>query len=225
MTLAQKKLCKQYETNRMSPFDTLALRSILDTFGRKNLRCLEIGSWFGTGSTQIIGEYSDCLVCVDHWQGNDNAAHREILKNFDVYQNFCSNTANLSDVIVPIRGDSSIVCPLLASKSFDFIFIDGDHKYLPTIVDIKNCRKLVKEGGILAGHDCEGRMTEMNKNVIYSSSEKDHIPSVFSNFVDCHPGVIRAVNEEIENAILFAERDLVIEGVKGSSTIWCVEIV
>ena len=50
MTLAEKKLCKKYDTNRMSPFDAVALRSILDTFGRKNLRCLEIGSWFGTGS-------------------------------------------------------------------------------------------------------------------------------------------------------------------------------
>ena len=224
MTLAEKKLCKKYNTNRMSPFDAVALRSILDTFGRKNLRCLEIGSWFGTGSTQIIGEYSDHLVCVDHWQGNDNAAHREITKTFDVYQNFFANTAHFGDVIVPIRGDSSIVCPLLAPESFDFIFIDGDHKYIPTVVDIKNCRKLLKRGGILAGHDCEGRVTEMNKDVIHANSEKDHIPSVFSNFVDCHPGVIRAVDEEIDNAILFAERELFIEGARGSSTIWCVEI-
>ena len=146
-----------YNENRMSPFDAYALEEILQTFGRNDLTCLEIGSWFGAGSTQIIGKFSKELVCVDHWQGNENEEHRNIVKTIDVFNRFRINTSNFGDKIKPIRGSSQDVCPHLEKKIFDFIFIDGDHRYSSTVLDIKSTIPLLKTGGILAGHDCEGR--------------------------------------------------------------------
>ena len=55
---SKKKNLAVYNENRMSPFDAFALEELVSSFGRNDLTCLEIGSWFGAGSTQIIGKFS-----------------------------------------------------------------------------------------------------------------------------------------------------------------------
>lgn len=83
------------------------------------------------------------LVCVDHWMGNDNAAHQELTKLHDVFNHFKKNTEKSGDTIIPMKGSLSKVCPLLKDQSYDFIFIDGDHKYTLTKEDIVNCKRLI----------------------------------------------------------------------------------
>jgi SAM-dependent methyltransferase len=38
-------------------------------------------------------------------------------------------------------------------KSFDVIYIDGDHKMIPLMKDLQNAKKLIKDGGYICGHD------------------------------------------------------------------------
>ena len=106
-----------YEENRMSPFDLLALEKLLSTFERNDLVCLEIGSWFGAGSTQVIGKYSEELVCVDHWKGNDNEEHKRIVESTDVYNRFLANTSQFKHIIQPIVGSSHDICTFLTPNS------------------------------------------------------------------------------------------------------------
>lgn len=40
-------------------------------------------------------------------------------------------------------------------RQFDFAFIDGDHSYEQTRRDILNCWRVIKQGGLLAGHNYE----------------------------------------------------------------------
>ena len=127
---------RSYDEDRMSPFDAFALEELVSSFGRNDLTCLEIGSWFGAGSTQIIGKFSEELVCVDHWQGNENEEHREIVATIDVFKRFVSNTSKFDGRVKPIRGSSQDVCPLLEKMKYDFIFIDGDHRYSSTIREL-----------------------------------------------------------------------------------------
>ncbi len=214
-----------YNENRMSPFDAFALEEILNSFNSSDLTCLEIGSWFGAGSTQIIGKFSKELICVDHWQGNENEEHKQIIANTDVFQRFVANTTKFDGRIKPIRGSSQDICPYLEKNKYDFIFIDGDHRYSSTVQDIKSTLPLLKPGGILAGHDCEGRISPEILGFIDEKRDIDHVDSVYPNFLHCHPGVIQAVDELIEQPNLYAEKKLDLDnGMSGFSTIWWTRV-
>ena len=67
------------------------------------------------------------------------------LKRFLEYTKDCSN-------IIPIVGDSRKVMPTLTEK-FDVIFLDGEHKNPILAEDIELSLRLLKDGGILCGHD------------------------------------------------------------------------
>ncbi|MAE49506.1 hypothetical protein CMI48_01625 [Candidatus Pacearchaeota archaeon] len=222
---SKKNNLAEYNENRMSPFDAFALEELVSSFGRNDLTCLEIGSWFGAGSTQIIGKFSEELVCVDHWQGNENEEHREIVATIDVFKRFVANTSKFDGRVKPIRGSSQDVCPLLEKMKYDFIFIDGDHRYSSTVQDIKSTLPLLKPGGILAGHDCEGRISSKILNFIDENKDIDHVDSIYPDFVHCHPGVIKAVYELIEQPKLYAEKRLELDnGMNGFSTIWWTRV-
>ena len=53
--------------------------------------------------------------------------------------------------------------------------------------DIKNYAPLVKKGGILCGHDCEGRIKDYDAEFLAAGKEVDYMESV-------HCGVVLAVN-------------------------------
>jgi len=213
------------DENLMSPFDVFALNEILSLFNRHDLNCLEIGSWFGAGSTQIIANFSKELDCIDHWQGNENESMKNTVRTTDVFKRFLENTNKFNGRVKPIKGSSQDICPLLEKAKYDFIFIDGDHRYSSTVKDIKSTLPLLKPGGILAGHDCEGRVTPKTEKIINEKLDLDHIDSIYSNFLHCHPGVIKAVDELIEKANLYAENRFELEnGMSGYSSIWWTRV-
>lgn len=222
MNTQDSSFFSQHAQSRMSPFDEAALRQLLS--GKKGLRILEIGSWLGAGSTRIFVEYADLVVCVDHWKGNENAEHKKLVELCDPYSVFQENTKSFSDKIVTIRSDSTVVGEVLTNRQFDFVFIDGDHRYSQTILDIRNCLPKVREGGMICGHDCEFRLSDLGRQFTLQESNSDHIDSPLPKFRHCHPGVVLAVDEIFgEDVNLFAdeERKLLLEdGRIGYSSIW-----
>lgn len=50
------------------------------------------------------------------------------------------------------RPDGAKTTPV--PKTFDLIFIDGDHTYEGAIADIRNARKILAPGGAIVVHDC-----------------------------------------------------------------------
>lgn len=216
-----EKVLENFAQSGMSPFDEEALQQLL--VGKEHLRILEIGSWMGAGSTQILARHADQLVCVDHWQGNENPGHRHICEILDPYAIFLSNTAMFRERIITIRADSIVGLSILADTQFDFIFIDGDHRYRHTRQDIRNSLPKLRQGGMLAGHDCEGRLSQL-PGFSAEELEKDHIDSPIPSFRHCHPGVIVAVAEAFaDDVMLFADtpnRITLPDGSCGYSTIW-----
>ena len=79
--------------------------------------------------------------------------------------------------IIPLMSD---VAHNLLSIKYDFIFIDGDHSYEQCKKDILNYQKLLKDGGLLAGHNYHKSPCRENGN---SSADS------------AHPGVHHAVDE------------------------------
>jgi len=228
LNFLKKDPLKNHVQSEMSPYDEHALKILLNKFERTNLRILEIGSWFGKGSTTVFSNYADKIVCVDHWQGNENETHRLLAKETVPFQIFKKNTTSFSGKIIAVHTHSSNINDLFARESFDLVFIDGDHRHQQTRNDILNTVHLVKKGGILCGHDCEGRPSDSNMDLLKDRLENDHCESIFMNFKEMHPGVILAVDECVEGASLFAEMrfHLTINGKEqsGCSSIWYKQI-
>lgn len=138
---------------------------------------VEVGSWKGRSSyllASICQERGARLICIDSFRGllaKDNA-------RWDAYHGPDGSYAeaneksiirhireNLKEFDVDIReGDSRELHKILADKSVDFLFLDGDHE-LPAIAqDLDNFWPKVKNGGIFCGHDYD-KGNDLSKEV------------------------------------------------------------
>jgi len=206
-----------------SEYDRIALSQLLSRLGR-NLRVLEVGSWLGNGSTttliRVLQSRDGVLYCVDTWKGNPNVKrHQSLVAEYDAFGSFleCVKSAGGEEIVKPLVMSSADAAVIVADRSFDLIFIDADHAYDSTRQDISLWFPKVRKGGILCGHDCEGRIEILPRDVLWSARNDDTVENV-------HAGVVLAVDEHWgRTAHLWAEEDLQLPtGQTGRSTIWDV---
>jgi predicted O-methyltransferase YrrM len=214
-------------------FDREALRRLVRRIQRPHKRILEVGSWLGAGSTTVLIEElkpdGGTIVCVDTWRGSPNVQkHLDIARRHDLFGTFMHNVtkAGGQDMVKPMVMPSLDAAALLADASFDLIFIDGDHGYASTAPDIAAWRSKVVPGGILAGHDCENRLDDSNRDFYFSHRHDDSVPAMRPPFQVNHPGVILAVHEAFgDTAHLWAEEEIALPDRRsGRATIWDVTI-
>ena len=144
---------------------------VLSALIRKNqpMKILEIGSWKGRSTSVIIlsAPENAKIVCVDSWEdGNNFDDSNEIkgeIKGIDTLEQFKKQVLAL---INTYRPDVEVEFMRIDSKhfvfqyeeefknSFDFIFVDGDHSYVGVKHDVMGIMPMLKENGILCGHDC-----------------------------------------------------------------------
>jgi predicted O-methyltransferase YrrM len=143
------------------------------------LNVLEIGSYRGNGSTPVLAVREQTRAfCIDPW---------ESLEDFQTFQ---ANTTHLP--VIPIRGRSLHVLPILAKRKFDLIYIDGDHT-MPTVAfDMSQATRLVADGGVICGDDLECQVHQMLPGVKDDPENLERL-----SLRDCvdgvHYGVARAV--------------------------------
>lgn len=170
----------------------IVLRTLAESVARAGCKFLEVGSWCGDSSVilgKVAKQYGGHLFCVDWWKGNVDTYLMEIAQKEDVFSYFWKRICGegLEDVVVPIRGRSEVASEILLKHSFDMVFIDADHKYESVLKDIRQYAPLVKrEGGILCGHDCEGRLSDYDREFLKSGKDVDYYETV-------HCGVVLAV--------------------------------
>jgi len=145
----------------------------LASLASKSTIIAEIGSWSGRSSRAFADNTNGFLVCVDTWSDDaygsapaEITCHPEWLRNeFRKYTGDCDNIlAWRMNSLEGARKASAL------GFTFDLIFIDASHAYEDVRDDILAWRPLLREGGILAGHD------------LYPDGP-------------FHPGVLQAVNE------------------------------
>jgi hypothetical protein len=120
---------------------------------------VEVGSWAGTSSHAILQGGAEQLFCVDHWGGNQEDAmwnaDTDIWTPKKAFGQFCTNMgALLLDRVIPLVGTSrqwALAWP--KEKQIDFVYIDASHEYESVNEDILLWSKLVRPGGVMAGHD------------------------------------------------------------------------
>jgi predicted O-methyltransferase YrrM len=150
---------------------------------------LEHGSWVGE-STQVLArvaqERGGSVTITDTWSGNPLTELETLARNNDVKAMFERNMEGL-----PFN--------YAITPPYDLVFIDADHRYHSVKHDIERFMPMVKNGGILCGHDYN------SPNWIEEYTETDCVNHV-------HHGVTKAVIE------LFKGRFNVIE------SIWWVRV-
>lgn len=175
------------------------------------IKMLEVGTWFGEGSTKIwirhLPPGSD-LYLVDSWKpyfsendrnSVDNIYTRMDLVPFSALVNTMRNVFNFEKQkdlnIYTTRGNSIEFLHSLKDNIFDLIYIDGSHYYEDVVVDIREAKRLVKNGGIVCGDDLEFLPSPslMEKASHWKASD-------FHD--DFHPGVLLAVGEEFKTVQL-----------------------
>jgi len=176
------------------------IHNILSSIATNNMLCIEIGSWKGASTAiiaDILKKYNNSyLYCIDHWEGNLNTWQKDVVKGNNIYDLFIHNMdlLNLLDVIKIIKSDSETAIKNFENNSIDFIFIDGDHTYNVFKNDTMLYWDKLKVGGIICGHDCEAKYTDLPHLKDFLENNKN---SDFTNFSggdnSYHCGVIKAL--------------------------------
>jgi len=177
--------------NRNSLFE---LGFLLDKFAKPNMKVAEIGSWTGFSTSvlaNLVKQYNGKLYAIDWFKGSPESNLIELrfiparlvldynLKMFDVAGN-----------VEVMETTSAEAVKSFDDESLDFVFIDGDHRYVGVKQDIDLWFPKVKVGGILSGHDCE-YLVHSYEELFSKALEKD--------FFQAHVGVIKAVVEKFSS--------------------------
>lgn len=110
--------------------------------------CAEIGVAYGDFSQMILQKNRPKkLHLIDAWHSE---RYNDSLESL-VKQKF-SREIELKQVILN-KGLSTDVLSEFEDHYFDWVYIDTSHNYNITAQELAICRKKVKEGGIIAGHD------------------------------------------------------------------------
>ena len=141
--------------NMLSAADIMRLRQLPTIVHAR--RALEVGTLLGGSAECILGGLGreGWLVCVDRWEMPEDDPCAMYYAAGDVWAGFrlMADNTGLSTRIIPIRGDSALVLPLLPDRWFELVFLDGDHHDAPFRADLAEGMRLVRAGGLLAGHD------------------------------------------------------------------------
>jgi predicted O-methyltransferase YrrM len=123
----------------------------------KSMVIAEIGSYSGrsTLALAVNAPAGSIVYACDHWQGS--ADHQEMLSKMPpgwLFDDFTTNMQGITNVW-PLAVNSLQAARWMATqgKRFDLIFIDASHDFESVKADILAWRPLLKDGGILCGHD------------------------------------------------------------------------
>lgn len=114
---------------------------------------IEVGSWLGRSTRALADNCNGVVMAVDTWEGSKE--HQEELTGKDknyLYDKFLENMKDTKALVYPYRGLSVEVAKNFP-KQVDMVFLDASHDYDNVIADINAWLPLVKQGGILCGHD------------------------------------------------------------------------
>ena len=145
-----------------------AARSELLNRMPKNAVCAEIGVWRGKFSNQILQVTEPAeLHLVDPWAFMPHLPLRgyggRTAKDQEYMDGMARQIASMfaADARVSIhRMRSEEFFRMMCEKRFDWIYVDGDHRYEAVLADLSGSWPLIKSGGFLAGDDFLFNKTE-----------------------------------------------------------------
>lgn len=128
---------------------------LIDLFKEKGFKVgVEIGTDRGYYARDICKRFPEVkLFTIDPYipftEGDEVKDQQEMNKRYQEAQEVLKPYSNCE----LIKSTSMIIAKSFKPQSIDFVFIDGDHRYEAVYEDIVEWSKIVKKGGIVAGHD------------------------------------------------------------------------
>lgn len=120
---------------------------------------LEFGSYHGRSTRALADNTPGVVFAVDPWDGmypDNNGNITNLIEEASI-EDFHRNLDDhiLTGRVIPVRMFSHEFyrSPLARDLKFNFIFIDGDHRYETVKQDISIALSLIKPNGVIAGHD------------------------------------------------------------------------
>jgi predicted O-methyltransferase YrrM len=117
----------------------------------KGGRVAEIGVAAGDFSAEILARCRpDRLVLIDPWElgdGSDFSAQALARVEARFAPEIAAGRVEIR------RGRSGAVLPALPADSFDWVYVDAAHDFDSVAADLELCRRVVRPGGLIAGHD------------------------------------------------------------------------
>jgi len=156
-------------TNTFFNGDTL---SVLDMFLREDAKCvIELGSWFGNGSTAFICFKAPKanVICIDTWLGSWELLVNDewVNKCQNSYEQFIFNQWKNKDRVIPMRVDT--VNGLYTCKDHniepDLIYFDSGHKYEHVRAEVSAAYKLFPKA-VFVGDDCDEEVFNAVKDAL-----------------------------------------------------------
>jgi SAM-dependent methyltransferase len=198
-------------SNQFWPERQAAVQRIAARFLTKRSDVLEIGTWFGRGSTQVwmskLKSVGGSLTLVDSWgprfsrtgaslglsaSARMASAHHVAINSVlkDIYKIEADGTPSIRVV----RANSNDFLPLLRKASFDLIYIDGSHYYAEAKRDMQEAKRLIRPKGLICGDDLDTLPTPELVALARKNLDLDLL--VLPDGSAFHPGVLLAVSEE-----------------------------
>lgn len=128
----------------------------------------EIGVFEGKFSNDIISILQPRqLVLIDLFAGTMGSGDQDgnnfsFIELDTVYRNLTQISERYPGLRV-LKGDSVESLATFENDTFDMVYIDGDHSYEGCKRDLEICRKKVKDGGWIMGHDYEMNMEKAHR--------------------------------------------------------------
>jgi predicted O-methyltransferase YrrM len=159
----------------------------------KNIkRTLEVGFAFARSASHIIAATGSKHIVMDPFQENYGSLGLKNIENM-----------GFADLLEYRNDFSHNVLPALhrEKQQFEFVFIDGDHKYDGIFVDFYYSDLLLEEGGYLLFHDTWMRSTQLVLSFI-KKNRKDYrfIPTPLRNIT-----LVQKVGKDQRNGMHFRE--------------------
>ncbi len=135
----------------------------LATQAKKATAIVEVGSWKGRSTKALAMATPGVVYAVDNWKGSPGGDLTEIEATEKGAENILAEfKRNLAPEIAAgkvgiIHADHAEAASMgkahMGGNVADMVFIDGEHNYEAVKRDIENFLPLVKQGGLICGHD------------------------------------------------------------------------
>lgn len=111
---------------------------------------VEVGSWKGRSTCALAANAVGWVTAVDTWLGSEEQG----VSCDGIMEEFLANTGRYSNVeLCRLESLQAAEKFKREGRMFDLIFLDARHDYDSIYADIVAWRPLLRENGILCGHD------------------------------------------------------------------------
>lgn len=155
-----------------------SLKYALEKLGKIE-KAVEIGQRVGNNAEVIMKE-TDIkeLYLVDPYLPYQDNSKEEIIDVNQELQNvykkgMLHRLCHYGDRLSFLNTTSEKASTLFEDKTFDYVYIDGDHHYNQVLNDMRLWYPKIKENGVLGGHDFKGKFPEIVKAVVDFADENN----------------------------------------------------